>query len=274
MRNFINHLYENGMYFHHIIDLTPDSEFYIMHAHEHYELFILISGKGSFMIEGAEYELEPGCAFIMRPAEAHRILIDPSHPYERIVFEFSEKEIKPLDPDLKLLTAYNSRPLGEKNKYPRQTFPRPLIDYITGGVSGFDDTGLRFSVAAAIINFLNHINFAFNNSAGDTVSPRHDVAKELVEYINSHLFEDLSLPALCSRFYMSDSHLGRLFKAATGCSIAKYISIKRLLEARRKIQDGVSASAAAKECGYGDYSAFYRAYIKRFGSSPCGHPKK
>ncbi len=269
MGKILQKLDENGLYFHHILDVSPDADYYIMHAHEHYELFTLISGRGTFMIEGTEYSLEPGCVFIMRPAEAHRILIEPDRPYERMVFEFSESIIKAIDPDLKLLDAYRSRGLGEKNKYQKQCFPRSLTDYIFGaGLSGMSRDGLRFAVVTALINFLNHINYSFSLSDDIRFAATYDVTKELVEYINGHLFEDLSLSSLCSRFYMSDSHLGRRFKAATGCSIAKYISIKRLLEARKRISDGISAVNAAKECGYNDYSSFYRAYVKRFGESP------
>lgn len=269
MGRVLQKLDENGLYFHHIQDRYPDAGYYNMHAHEHYELFILVSGRGAFMIEGTEYSLEPGCVFIMRPAEAHRILIDSAHPYERMVFEFSSQAIKSFDPHGELLKAYHSRSLGEKNKYPRQYFPRSLTDYISGASdSGLAGPGLHFAAITTVINFLNHVNRAFNRPDETSFQAHYDVTKELVEYINGHLFEDLSLSSLCTRFYMSDSHLGRLFKSATGCSIAKYISIKRLLEARKRINNGVSAVTAAKECGYNDYSAFYRAYVKRFGCSP------
>ena len=270
MGNVLQKLDENGLYFHHILDVSPDADYYHMHAHEHYELFILISGKGTFMIEGSEYSLEPGCVFIMRPAEVHRVIIDPAHQYERIVFEFSPSAISSLDPSGSLLTAYNARGLGEKNKYPRRLFPRALTDYIAeASNSGISGDSLHFAVITTLVNFLNHINRSFSCPDEAVPASHYDVTKELVEYINNHLFEDLSLSSLCSHFYMSDSHLGRLFKAATGCSIAKYISIKRLLEARKKISDGSPAVTAAKECGYNDYSAFYRAYVKRFGESPC-----
>lgn len=271
MRELLNFYKDDEIYFHHAVDKRPDSGFYSMHAHEHYELFFFISGKGKYMIEGAEYALEPGCFLIMRPAEAHSVLIDPSLPYERLVFEFSPEFIKPVDPGLSLLCAYNNRGIGEKNKYSRRDLPRSLPDCITDSCCGKAPREYtRFFLLSSVVTALSHINSAFKYKTEETRAelPR-DISKELVDYINRHLFEDLSLQKLCERFYMSDSHLGRLFKAATGSSIAKYISIKRLIEARRKINEGVPASTAAKECGYNDYSSFYRAYRKRFGEPPC-----
>ncbi|MBR0133279.1 MAG: helix-turn-helix domain-containing protein [Lachnospiraceae bacterium] len=36
------------------------------------------------------------------------------------------------------------------------------------------------------------------------------------------------------------------------------------------IAAGLSAKEAAINCGFRDYSVFYRAFVKRFGHSPSG----
>ena len=76
--------------------------------------------------------------------------------------------------------------------------------------------------------------------------------------------------ALC---YLSRYHFMRLFKAQTGCTVHNYIRQKRLVLAARLIREGMSASAAAAECGFVDYSAFHRAFTKTFRVSP-GRIKK
>ena len=68
-------------------------------------------------------------------------------------------------------------------------------------------------------------------------------------------------------------HFMRLFKAQTGCTVHNYIRQKRLVLAARLIREGMSASAAAAECGFVDYSAFHRAFTKTFRVSP-GRIKK
>ena len=59
----------------------------------------------------------------------------------------------------------------------------------------------------------------------------------------------------------------------TGCTVHNYIRQKRLVLAARLIREGMSASAAAAECGFSDYSAFHRAFTKTFRVSP-GRIKK
>ena len=93
-------------------------------------------------------------------------------------------------------------------------------------------------------------------------------APELVSYVNRHLFEPLSLGSISRTFSLSTSQVSRLFKEATGTSLWDYVSMKRLLSARARLLRGDSAQAACLACGFSDYSAFYRAYRKRFGCAP------
>ena len=87
-------------------------------------------------------------------------------------------------------------------------------------------------------------------------------------YVNKHLFEELSVPILAKQFFMSTSQFNRVFKQAAGASPWEYITIKRLTAAREKIRNGVSVQSACESCGFRDYSAFYRAYVKHFGCAP------
>jgi AraC-like DNA-binding protein len=41
--------------------------------------------------------------------------------------------------------------------------------------------------------------------------------------------------------------------------------------ARQLIESGTTAAGAAEKVGFGDYSAFYRAYVKIVGKSPTAN---
>ena len=95
----------------------------------------------------------------------------------------------------------------------------------------------------------------------------------IISYVNDNLSSSLSLEFLAKEFYISKHHLNKVFRKTTGTTVGKFINHKRIVRAQNLIGNGYSASRAAIESGFGDYSAFYRAYIKTLGHSP-GEDKK
>ena len=90
----------------------------------------------------------------------------------------------------------------------------------------------------------------------------------LIAYVNSHLEEDLSIPALSKQCGLSPYRMMHLFKEETGCTIGSYIAQKRLALARERMRLGQNATEACFGCGFSSYSAFLRAYKRQFGETP------
>ncbi len=131
-----------------------------------------------------------------------------------------------------------------------------------------DDYGRRVKVLANLFKLLDGISSAYlKRGITEELSPR-SLPEQIVAYVNAHLSEELSVPALAELFFLSPSQFSRVFKQATGAAPWEYITIKRLTAAREKIRSGFSAQDAGESCGFKDYSAFYRSYVKYFGCSP------
>ena len=90
----------------------------------------------------------------------------------------------------------------------------------------------------------------------------------LLQYLNAHLTEGLSIDELAERFYISKYHMMRRFRDETGYTIHGYLTEKRLLLAQQLLEQGVPSGEAALRCGYQEYSTFSRAYKKQFGRAP------
>ena len=91
---------------------------------------------------------------------------------------------------------------------------------------------------------------------------------QIISYINDNLYKELSLDSLCKKFYISKSQLCRSFKKATASTVWEYITVKRLVFARELIESGLNPTQVYRQCGFSDYSAFYRAYKNHFKVSP------
>ena len=95
----------------------------------------------------------------------------------------------------------------------------------------------------------------------------------LLQYLNLHLADPLTIDELAARFYISKYHMMRRFRQETGYSVHGYLTEKRLLLARQLLGRGCTPAEAAAQAGYQDYSTFSRAYKKQFGHGPSADTK-
>ena len=90
----------------------------------------------------------------------------------------------------------------------------------------------------------------------------------ILQYLNSHLTERMTIDDLAARFYISKFYMMRRFRAETGYTIHNYLVGKRLLLARELIAGGMAVTDACYQSGFQDYSTFSRAFKRQFGQTP------
>lgn len=246
------------------VDTRPRPDRFTMHTHTYAEVYLFLSGCGTFHIEGNAYPLTQGDVLLMRPAEAHCIEVDPQTPYDRIVINFDTSLFSAIDPEGTLIRPLFSRKAGTQNLYHRQDFDEAQYDACLQGM--LRSGGNRTVSLAHLILLLQQISVIFSDRPmqEDTGT----VEQAIIQYINKNLHKELNLQLLCDKFFLSRAQLCRRFHKATGTSVGKYINLKRLLACRQLIQEGEKPSKVYTAYGYRDYSTFYRAYTRQFGQSP------
>lgn len=239
----------------------PRRDMFQLHLHEDYELFCFLKGSAKYYVEGTVYPLKPQDIMLLKIAESHALLIDKNAPYERIVINFNKDA---LIGNLKkeIIDFLEKRPLGQQNKYSLAKHEEDnLISYLYKicNTSNIEERRLYLTFV------LNELS---KKKPSKSDSNCTDSVVEIIEYINKHLFEDISLDILSEKFYLSKVHLTRKFKSYVGTTIWEYISTKRLIKAKELLKGGKWPTDVAEACGFNDYSTFYRAYKKKYGISP------
>ena len=232
-----------------------------MHTHTFAELYCILEGRGTFHVEGSHYELHPGDIMLMRPGEAHYIEVDPTVPYERICITFNIDLLSHLDPQNRLLSPYFDRAAGVYNHYAGASRTQTLLK------AAVTEGNTLAIISAHLILLLQHLCREFQQKP-QLEKRKSTVEFTVIEYINRHLDQELSIDRLCDRFFLSRAQLCRRFQKATGTSVGKYVTAKRLIHARQLILQGQKPTEVYAACGYGDYATFYRAYRTYFGCSP------
>ncbi len=247
-----------------VIDIIPDklSE---SHCHDFYEIIYVVNGSGKYVVEGAEYKVSPRTLMLIRPFAYHHLSLDKSCIYERHLIHFAKTALS--SDALKLLESMTSSTDENGSYYP----PRSLGNTV---ISVFD----RFEIAnllpdtereAYMRALLSELIILLSASVGEKmVHNEDDLGARVISYLNGNIERDISLDKLAKRFFVSKYYLCRAFKKHNGVSVHGYINHKRIMYAKQLIESGETASGAAYKVGFGDYSAFYRAYVKIIGSSP------
>ena len=101
------------------------------------------------------------------------------------------------------------------------------------------------------------------------------LTKDIIDYIQLHMEEELSLAYLAEYFNKNASALSHSFSKETGCSLTKFIQQTRIREALRLFNTtDFSVSDVAVMVGYQDFSYFSKVFSQQTGISPRAYKKK
>ncbi|MBP5653854.1 MAG: helix-turn-helix transcriptional regulator [Lachnospiraceae bacterium] len=263
MDTFFDHE-ADGIYSRHVREEKADDRGFTMHIHDRCELYYFMEGSADYLVEGNEYPMKRGSMLIMRPGEVHRPRLLKSGVYERFAINFPLNLFDGIDPDRRLVRPFTDRALGTGNHYDLPAAEKFFVRLCAGFP---DEYERRIAAYSSILEILLLLGKEFEGRSDSAEKPDTQ-SEKLIRYVNGHLFEDISLPAIADEFYISLSSLGRIFREATGAAPWEYITAKRLIAAGELMSKGVPAGEAAERCGFGDYSSFYRAWVRRYGKSP------
>ena len=244
------------------------------HYHEFHKLVFLLSGSGSYNVEGRHYQLVSGDIVLVGSRSVHKPQFEPGITYERVILYISPELLRAGSTSDYSLEALFS---GERGHVLRSGdgFRRKMLSLAAELEAEMASAEPGASILARCVLFEMLVQIGREMTMRVAAlpgpsSPKDEKISEILRYIDSNLAEDLSIDELASRFYISKYHMMRRFREETGSSIHTYLSDKRLLLARDLINEGVSATDACFRSGFRSYSAFSRAYGKLFGVTPTG----
>lgn len=93
--------------------------------------------------------------------------------------------------------------------------------------------------------------------------------KEIIDYINRHYKEELSLDSLADHFFISKYYLAHSFKEQVGLTVGNYIKEIRLIHSHLLIeQTTLSMIEIANETGFSNVRSFSEGFKQKYGLTP------
>ncbi|MBQ8162182.1 MAG: helix-turn-helix transcriptional regulator [Clostridia bacterium] len=253
---------------HHIRSCTPMEE--VFHSHPFFEFYFFLEGSTRLIVEDVDLHPRRGDGFLFPPGTMHRnMLLAPEKPYERFYFYVTPSFLQEISTqewnleDAALSLAGKARYHVHLMEADLQDLRDACDDLISTPGAAPPDRLIR---RGKMIILLSRTLQAMSPSS--PLPPSGHRSARLIRYLHAHLREDITLTDLEEVFHVNQFTLLRDFKAYTGISIHRYLTECRVQEARRCLLSGLSPAEAAADCGFSDYTTFYRAFRALEGCSP------
>ncbi len=254
-------------------DVSDTTDCVDLHNHTFFELLFCRSGSLQYMLGNTRYQLKKNSIVCIPPGVSHRPLYleQLTEPYRRMVIWMSHTlyesslEILQSDstPNTQSILSSNVFLLSGHTLYQVEEIYEKMMQ-IPEHSSGAElyKIGLATQLLALFHQYLN------SHEVNPLPPEKAILSDEIVRYIDDHLSQPLSIQNIANHFLISESSISQLFKKQMNLSLYRYITQRRLIEAKNLIRQGTSLKKLPTLCGFSDYSTFYKAFVKQYGLSP------
>ena len=259
----LNHSLESFSFSYLFTDAEPGATMLKRHVHSYYELMLIDEGEVEYAVENRQYVLKKGDVLLIKPAEYHYARRVFKSPYKRYCIGFAAS------------FAFDER------------LPEKIFESCRHIFCGVDS--MIFKLATVLYerlksfelydtvfcqSILNTLLISLDSEKSGTESELPNESSNfsrILNYVNTNLTSIASVEDISRQLYFSRSYIMHLFKSELRVGVMQYIRNKKILLAHLEIAKGKRPTEIFKECGFSNYTSFYRAYRAYFGFSPRGN---
>ena len=243
------------------------------HNHEHYEIYFLLEGTAEFYIEEYSYSLQPNDLLIVPPERMHRVFNDlPGSKLQRVFIYLSRPSAMELSTD-----AYSFVRIIEgamnANHFLYHLTPEECRHFYQGlmeivDAPAYDSPAAELIARCRFTILMTQLCQLIAQGAAAPLQYSSKLVRSAIAYINEHYTEPITLSSVAQALFISKYHLSREFKSYAFITVRDYILAKRIMLAKKLLQEGMLTGEVARACGFQDYSCFFRMFTKAVGVPP------
>lgn len=253
----------------------------ITHWHEEAELTLVTSGTCLYQIDLMDYEVKEGDMVFIPPLRLHSIFRHNNEEAVSETYVFHMNFLGGNSTDI-CSTRYLTPIMNQEISMPYLITPghpayaslRKIFHQIA---SLYDKTVVGYELALKSL-FLQAIFVLLPYSEKKTAPANgaaFDKLKNVLDYIELHYAEAISISDLAKLCYFSDYHFMRFFKKHMNMTCMEYINNLRLEKAVELFEQGNSSILEVSlSVGFHNLSYFHRAFKKKYQMTPLSFVKK
>lgn len=256
-------------------DISKTKDDVQLHSHSFYEILFCNGGNIHYLLGDKRYRLQRGDIVIIPPGISQRPLFleELTEPYERYALWLNAEFLKQaIDnyPDL----AFALHQCEKAGSYLLRSSQATWSGLYAGFVNLWNESlqkrlGWQLCVNSGALTLMAHISRTFYYQ--DVAVPseeKEDLMDEVFKFIDANLSDKITLESISNHFLVSKSTISHLFQKQMGVSFYRCVIQRRLIAAKNSILHGTPLSEVWENCGFADYSSFYRQFKKEYGISP------
>ncbi len=245
----------------------------IPHSHRYYELYVLAQGERTFYVENQQFNMSPNSLLLVPRGILH---YTTGSAFVRYLINFTEEDLTESQKATVELLQQQQVILSDKEMA------------LVGGVLDMacdvfaDQTKSHQEDKDA--NLLACFNYFFltlsrlNGLPSKKYTPPSKGfdyrTKAVIEYLQEHYAENITLDMLCKNLYISKHALCHLFKKDTDMTIIDFLINIRLKQACNYLRHSdLKISKIAELCGFSSQNYFYLIFTKHMKISPSQYRK-
>lgn len=243
---------------------NPGNRHFLRHMHGEYELLLFLSDGGFYVVEDRRFPVAPYMLLLVPPNAYHYADMKEATLYCRYMLAFKAQSVeeKLLKEACQAAVCYQ---LGGEHRIV-QAF-RQLDDLSRQRLGDHGDLMLKAMCTQILLGMA-----LLRRDGAEKLSQEQLSTDPLFAYIEKNLPRIRSVQEIAAHLYISPSTLTHQFKEKMGISLMKYIRQKRLLLAQSLLEQGEKPLEVASKCGFREYTTFYKAYLRQFGTAPSKQP--
>lgn len=253
--------------------------------HRSLEIFYVLEGVGTYLIEDRSYNFKKGDLFVIGNQELHKSQLIDGQPFKAIVVMFDPELVKAIhiQDDIEPLDLFYDRPAEFSHQLEVNPKLHESIMYIFNQMideverqEGYSSRG----IVSLLQWLLIQLSRAYEEARGERMGNRFSgirmktVINSLLDYINQHYCKDMNLEEVAHELNVNPSYMSREFKKSTNFTIIEFITAKRIRLARNLLRNtNYSVTRISAEVGYNNVTHFNWTFKKIMGISPLQYRK-
>jgi len=245
------------------------------HSHPYYEVYYFHSGRCNYVIGPNVYSLQPGDLILMHGMTLHTPNPDPRVPYVRTMIHFQPEFLHEFMN--RKYTAPLLKPFEELRNYRLQVGAcKDDVERMLADMAELYDSTEEYAYERFMLRFIDFL-YVVNElcrrpmDAVDAVgSERERHVQRVIEYIEAHYAEDVTMEDVERELHVSRHYLARVFKAWTGWTVFQFLYQRRINQAKTLflVESELSVSEVSARVGFKHLSHFSRVFKQWEGVAP------